>query len=102
MQPEHALLLEQLRAAFPPEPIRAAGALGDWGMTYLDVEPYSQHIEGKTWEELDRCIPRVPALTPRGQHRPVKPRTPLLSTTGRPTCRIAATSHRLLDNKVTS
>lgn len=65
MQPEHAHLLEQLRAAFPPEPIRAAGAFGDWGMTYLDVEPYSQHIEGKTWEELDRAymITRSDALS---------------------------------------
>lgn len=55
MQPEHAQLLEQLRAAFPSEPIRAAGAFTDWGMTYLDVEPYSGHLDGKTWEQLDRA-----------------------------------------------
>lgn len=61
MQPEHALpllghakLLEQLRAAFPPEPIRSAGAFDDWGMTYPDAEPYERQLDGKTWEELDR------------------------------------------------
>jgi len=69
MQPEHALpdhahLLQQLRAAFPPEPTRAAGAFADWGMTYLDVEPYSQHLEGESWEDLDRSylIKRYDAL----------------------------------------
>jgi len=55
MQPEHAGLLKQLRVAFPPEPIRAAGAFSEWGVTYLDIEPYSQHIDGKTWEQLDRA-----------------------------------------------
>ena len=52
--PDHVHLLEQLRAAFPPAPIPAEGAFSDWGMTYLDVEPYSEHLDGKTWEELDR------------------------------------------------
>lgn len=65
MQPEHTYLLEQLRAVFPAEPIRAACAFVDWGMAYLDVEPYSQHIEGKPWEELDRAymITRSDALS---------------------------------------
>ncbi|MEO7736049.1 MAG: hypothetical protein ABIY55_34145 [Kofleriaceae bacterium] len=25
-----------------------------WGTTYPDAEPYAQHVEGKTWEEMDR------------------------------------------------
>lgn len=55
MQPEQTNLIEQLRAAFPLEPIRSAGAFDDWGTTYPDAEPYAQHLEGKTWEELDRA-----------------------------------------------
>lgn len=55
MQPEQSNLLEQLRAAFPLEPIRSAGAFDDWGTTYPDAEPYAEHLEGKTWEELDRA-----------------------------------------------
>ncbi|HEX3483375.1 MAG TPA: hypothetical protein VHT91_50535 [Kofleriaceae bacterium] len=69
MQPDpltdHVQLIEQLRAAFPPEPIHAADAFSDWGVSYLDVEPYSKHIEGKTWEDLDRAymITRSDALS---------------------------------------
>jgi Family of unknown function (DUF6714) len=64
MLPEHATILEQLRAAFPAEPIDAARAFDDWGMTYPDAEPYAQHLEGKTWEQLDRSyiITRADAL----------------------------------------
>ncbi len=64
MQPEHANILEQLRAAFPAEPIHAAGAFDDWGTTYPDADPYAQHLEGKTWEQLDRsyAITRADAL----------------------------------------
>jgi hypothetical protein len=47
-------LLEQLRAAFPVEPIRSAGAFDDWGTTYPDADAYAGHLDGKTWEELDR------------------------------------------------
>ena len=68
MQPEplpnHVQLIEQVRAAFPPEPIKVDGAFSDWGTTYLDVEPYEDHIDGKTWEELDRkyMVTRADAL----------------------------------------
>jgi hypothetical protein len=64
MLPEHATVLAQLRAAFPPEPIDAAGAFDDWGATYPDADPYAQHIAGKTWEEIDRSyiIMRADAL----------------------------------------
>lgn len=54
MLPEHATILEQLRAAFPAEPIESAGAFDEWGTTYADAERYAQHLEGKTWEQLDR------------------------------------------------
>lgn len=57
MQPEpllnHVQLVEQVRAAFPLEPIKVDSAFSDWGTTYSDVEPYEEHIDGKTWEELD-------------------------------------------------
>ena len=45
----------QLRAAFPNEPIAAADAFTPWGATYLDAEPYAAHLDGKTWEQLDRA-----------------------------------------------
>jgi hypothetical protein len=58
MQPEpllnHVQLVEQVRAAFPLDPIKVDGAFSDWGITYSDVESYEDHIDGKTWEELDR------------------------------------------------
>lgn len=66
MQPEHALpllghtqLLEQVSLAFPPDPIRAAGAFDDWGTTYPDAEPYERQLDGKTWLELDRAYMEV-------------------------------------------
>ena len=64
MFPDHASVLAQVRAAFPAEPIDAAGAFDDWGMTYPDAEPYATHLEGKTWEQLDRSyiITRADAL----------------------------------------
>lgn len=64
MLPEHSTILEQLRAAFPAEPIHAERAFDDWGTTYPDAEPYAQHLEGKTWEQLDRSyiITRADAL----------------------------------------
>jgi hypothetical protein len=54
MQPEHDTVLEQLRAAFPAEPINSAGAFDDFGATYPDAGPYAQQLEGKTWAQLDR------------------------------------------------
>ena len=54
MQPEHAAVLEQLQAAFPADPIGSTGAFDDFGATYPDAEPYAQHLEGKTWAQLDR------------------------------------------------
>ena len=48
-------LTARLQAAFPCEPIAAAGAFTSWGATYLDAEPYAAHLDGKSWEELDRA-----------------------------------------------
>jgi hypothetical protein len=64
MLPEHATVLAQVRAAFPAEPIDASRAFDDWGTTYPDALPYAQHLEGKTWEQLDRSymIKRSDAL----------------------------------------
>jgi hypothetical protein len=64
MQPEHATVHDQLRAAFPAEPIDSARAFDDWGTTYPDAEPYARQLEGKTWEQLDRSyiIMRADAL----------------------------------------
>jgi hypothetical protein len=53
MQPER--FLSELRAAFPSTPIHGAGAFTQWGTTYSDVAPYMKHLEGKTWEQLDRA-----------------------------------------------
>jgi hypothetical protein len=50
MQPTRIDVLAQLRAAFPPEPLRFEGALTGG----LDGGAFRDHVEGKTWEELDR------------------------------------------------
>ncbi len=52
---EHQTLQSRLRAAFPGEPIAAADAFTSWGATYLDAEPYAAHLDGKTWDQLDRA-----------------------------------------------
>ena len=54
MKPRHGQLQDQLRAAFPGDPIVAAGAFASWGATYLDAVPYAEQLDGKPWEELDR------------------------------------------------
>mgnify|MGYP000979021603 CR=1 FL=1 len=46
-------LIEQLRTAFPMEPIQSTDAFEEWGTTYPDAVPYEQAIEGKTWNTLD-------------------------------------------------
>jgi hypothetical protein len=46
-------ILEQLQAAFPTEPIDPTGAFADWGTTYSDVDEYTRHLEGKSWEQLE-------------------------------------------------
>lgn len=43
-------VLTQLRAAFPASPIDFTGALTGG----LDEGAYRQHVQGKTWPELDR------------------------------------------------
>jgi hypothetical protein len=55
MLPEHAKILDQLRTAFPAKPIQSEEAFRDRGATYADAQPYMKHLEGKTWEELDRA-----------------------------------------------
>ncbi len=51
MQQTKADVLAKLRAAFPAEPIRFEGALTGG----LDAGVYRGHVDGKTWEELDRA-----------------------------------------------
>jgi hypothetical protein len=46
-------LLAQLRAAFPPVPISAAGAFEQRGRLYCDAVDYEAQMDGKTWEQLD-------------------------------------------------
>lgn len=53
MRPETAAVLEEVRAAFPPEPIEAEGAFEPWGNSYPDAEPYGRQLDGRRWEELD-------------------------------------------------
>ena len=55
MQSNQPQLLDRLRAAFPATSIQSEGAFDDWGVTYLDAEPYMARIDGKTWQELDRA-----------------------------------------------
>jgi len=54
MKPEHNQILAQLRAAFPCDPIVAAGAFASSGATYLDAVPYAKHLDGRPWDDLDR------------------------------------------------
>jgi hypothetical protein len=51
MQSTQASILAQLRAAFPAEPIQFDGALTGG----LDGGAYREHVEGKTWEGLERA-----------------------------------------------
>jgi hypothetical protein len=54
MKPQHSQIQDQLRAAFPRDPIVAAGAFASWGATYLDAVPYAEQLDGKSWDQLDR------------------------------------------------
>lgn len=54
MQPAQDQILEQLRTAFPGEPIEPDGAFAEWGATYPDAEPYLAQLAGKRWDQLDR------------------------------------------------
>ena len=55
MNPEDAKVIEQIRAAFPTEPIASEGAFAPWGNGYLDAEPYRHQLEGKAWDALDQA-----------------------------------------------
>lgn len=46
-------LLEELRMAFPREPIAAAGAFDQRGRFYCDGVDYLREMDGKTWEQLE-------------------------------------------------
>ena len=48
-------LFKQVQAAFPTRPINGEHAFAQWGTTYPDAEPYSQQIDGKSWDQLDRA-----------------------------------------------
>jgi hypothetical protein len=48
---EKAEVLARIRGAFPAAPIRFHGALTGG----LDDGAYRDHVEGKTWEDLDRA-----------------------------------------------
>jgi len=51
---EESPFLDELRAAFPPEAIVAAGAFEQRGGTYPDGDEYARQMDGKTWEQLDQ------------------------------------------------
>jgi hypothetical protein len=70
MQLENAKTVEELRAAFPTEPIQADGAFTQWGASYPDARPYMEQLEGKTWEQVDRAyiVRRSDALGFLGTH----------------------------------
>ncbi len=61
MQTQGADALAQIRAAFPAQPIAFAAARGDG----LDGNSYRDHVDGKTWLELDRefILRRADALS---------------------------------------
>ena len=48
----------ELREAFPAEKLAAAGAFEQRGATYPDGAEYAQHIDGKTWDQLDEHVAR--------------------------------------------
>jgi hypothetical protein len=50
---KHNILFEDLRVAFPPQPIRGADAFTQRGRTYCDTHEYEREMDGKTWEQLD-------------------------------------------------
>lgn len=50
----HVAVVEQIRAAFPPQPLVAEGAFAPWGNGYLDATRYAARLEGATWDRLDR------------------------------------------------
>lgn len=54
MKQHQQIIVEQLRSAFPAEPIRGDAAFSQWGGSYPDASPYEQAVDGKTWEQLDR------------------------------------------------
>jgi hypothetical protein len=54
MQSDRHEFLDQVRAAFPAEPIRGDDAFSLWGGSYPDAAAYKQAVDGKTWEQLDR------------------------------------------------
>jgi hypothetical protein len=55
MQSDRKGFIEQLRSAFPAEPIRGEAAFAQWGGSYPDATAYEQVVDGKTWEQLDRA-----------------------------------------------
>ena len=52
MRPTVTDVIAQIRAAFPTRPIAFADARGDG----LDGNAYRDHVDGKTWLELDRAF----------------------------------------------
>ena len=55
MQLEKTQVSEQVRAAFPTQPVGGEGAFAQWGKSYPDARPYVAQLEGKTWDQLDRA-----------------------------------------------
>jgi hypothetical protein len=53
MNPATSTFIDTIKTAFPPEPITAAGAFDQRGVTYPDAADYMRQMDGKTWEELD-------------------------------------------------
>jgi len=50
---KHEPLLDEIKEAFPPTPIVAAGAFEQRGIAYCDGMDYMRQMDGKTWEDLD-------------------------------------------------
>lgn len=51
---QNTKLIEQIRGAFPTQPIHAEGAFAQWGKSYPDAPPYTEQVDGKAWDQLDR------------------------------------------------
>jgi hypothetical protein len=52
---QNTKLIEQIRGAFPTQPIRADEAFAQWGKSYPDARPYTEQVDGKSWDQLDRA-----------------------------------------------
>lgn len=45
-------VIDQLRTAFPPQPLDPESAFAEWGGTYQDASSFKSEARGKRWDEL--------------------------------------------------